>query len=108
MSGYERPRALDVALELLAGDGAEALGGGTDLAGRLHTGHAAPTILVDLQAVGLAGVEPHEGGLRIGATTTLAQLARAQQLAPYAAVRDAARSAASSLLRTVATVGGNL
>ena len=46
--------------------------------------------------------------MRIGATTTLAELARAELLAPYAAVATAAGLAASPLLRNQGTVGGNL
>ena len=46
--------------------------------------------------------------MHIGATTTLAELAAHELLAPYAVVRAAAAAAASPLLRNVGTVGGNL
>ena len=47
-------------------------------------------------------------GVRIGATTTLSELAGSGLLAPYAAVATAAGLAASPLLRNQGTVGGNL
>ena len=64
-------------------------------------------MLVDLRDAGL-GRRGRGGGLRIGASVTLAELARAPRVEPYAAVRQAASLAASPLLRTVGTVGGNL
>jgi xanthine dehydrogenase YagS FAD-binding subunit len=106
--GYARPASLDDALELLAGDGAAALGGGTDLAGQVDRGIRAPTLLVDLRDAALGSVAAVDGGLRIGATVTLAELASSPLLEPYAAVRTAAALAASPLLRNVGTVGGNL
>ena len=51
---------------------------------------------------------PTAPGVRIGATATLAEVARSSLVAPYAAVATAARLAASPLLRNQGTVGGNL
>jgi xanthine dehydrogenase YagS FAD-binding subunit len=108
MTAYVRPLDLDEALALLAQDGAAPLAGGTDLAGQVDRGIRNPARLVDLQAIGLAGVSARDGGIEIGATTTLDDLAASELVAPYAAVAAAAGSAASPLLRNVATVGGNL
>jgi xanthine dehydrogenase YagS FAD-binding subunit len=109
MSAYARPATLQEALALLARPGAVPLAGGTDLAGQVDRGIRTPELLVDLQELGLAGIRAlPDGGLEIGATTTLAALARAEELAPYAAVREAAAVAASPLLRAVGSVGGNL
>jgi xanthine dehydrogenase YagS FAD-binding subunit len=108
VSAYVRPASLDEALELLADDGAAPHGGGTDLAGQVDRGIRVPTLLVDLRDAGLGGLEAAGGGLRIGASVTLAELARAPELEPYATVRQAASLAASPLLRTVGTIGGNL
>jgi xanthine dehydrogenase YagS FAD-binding subunit len=105
---YARPSALAEVLELLARPGARALGGGTDLAGQVDSGLAAPELLVDLRAAGLHGAEPADGGLAIGAATTLAELLETDLLHPYAVLGTAAGSAASPLLRNQATVGGNL
>lgn len=108
MTTYVRPSSLDEALELLGRDGAAPMGGGTDLAGQIDRGIRAPATLVDLGATGLGTIEQDGGVLRIGAGVTLAALATAPELEPYAAVRSAASLAASPLLRNVGTVGGNL
>ena len=108
MTTYARPETLDEALELLADDGAAPMGGGTDLAGQVDRGIRAPAAVVDVSGAGLAAIEGDGDGLRIGAAVTLARLATAPELAPYAAVRTAASLAASPLLRNVGTVGGNL
>ena len=108
MSTYARPASVDDALALLAEDGAAPFGGGTDLAGQADRGIRTPTVLVDLRDAGLGGIEERDGGLRIGATVTLAALAASPLAAPYAAVARAASLAASPLLRNAGTVGGNL
>ncbi len=108
MSRYARPVSLDEALELMSGDGATPLAGGSDLAGQLDRGIRLPSLLVDLRDTGLAAIEERDGGLRIGATVTLAGLAASPLVAAYAAVAKAASLAASPLLRNVGTVAGNL
>ena len=108
MSAYARPATLDDALALLEQDGAVPLGGGTDLAGQVDRGIRSPELLVDLRDAGLGGIEEHDGGLRIGASVTLAELASSALVEPYAAVHTAASLAASPLLRNLGTVGGNL
>jgi xanthine dehydrogenase YagS FAD-binding subunit len=105
---YARPASVDEALELLTRDGAAVLAGGTDLAGQIDRSIREPTLLVDLQDAGLGGIVADGAGIRIGATTTLAELALAQLVAPYAVVTTAAVLAASALLRNQGTVGGNL
>jgi xanthine dehydrogenase YagS FAD-binding subunit len=108
VSDYARPTDLEEALALLAEDGAVPLAGGTDLAGQLDRGIRTPQRLVDLQAAGLAGISKRNGGIEIGATTTLADLAASELVSPYTAVAEAAAAAASPLLRNVGTLGGNL
>jgi len=108
VTAYARPGSVDEALDLLLQDGAAVLAGGTDLAGQIDRGISAPSLLVDLQDAGLAGITSDGDGLRIGATTTLADLAADVLVAPYAAVATAASLAASLLLRNQGTVGGNL
>jgi CO/xanthine dehydrogenase FAD-binding subunit len=103
-----RPGTLEEALALLAGEGAAAHAGGTDLAGQLDRGIRSPALLVDLQAAGLSGVASRGDGIEIGAMTTLADLAETAAVQAYAAVATAAGAAASQLLRNVGTVGGNL
>lgn len=108
MSRYVRPVSVDEALELLKVDGAAVLAGGTDLAGQIDRGIRSPSLIVDLQAAGLGGVDADTDGLRIGATTTLTELANSRLVARYTAVATAAGLAASALLRNQGTVGGNL
>jgi CO/xanthine dehydrogenase FAD-binding subunit len=108
VTGYARPASLDEALKLLAGEGAVPMGGGTDLAGQADRRIRDPGLLVDLRDADLAGIAADGAGLRIGAATTLAELAAAPLVTPYAAVAAAASLAASPLLRNVGTVGGNL
>ena len=108
MSAYVRPGSADEALELLSREGAAVLAGGTDLAGQIDRGIRSPALLIDLQDAGLGGIEADGNGVRIGATATLAEVARADLLSPHAAVATAAGLAASPLLRNQGTVGGNL
>ncbi len=108
MSDYARPATVDEALELLSRDGAAVLAGGTDLAGQIDRGIRQPTILVDLQDAGLGGIVVGGGGIRIGATATLTDVAGDALVAPYTVVAGAAGLAASPLLRNQGTVGGNL
>jgi CO/xanthine dehydrogenase FAD-binding subunit len=100
--GYERPDALDAALELLSIPGTVALAGGTTLNA---TQTPEPVVVVDLQAVGLDRVTQIEDSrLSIGATTTLQRLV--EEPAVPATVRETARRELPSTLRSVATVGG--
>jgi xanthine dehydrogenase YagS FAD-binding subunit len=108
VSTYARPASVDEALALLSRDGAAVLAGGTDLAGQIDRGIREPSLLVDLQDVGLDGISADGEGVRLGATTTLAEVARSELVAPYVAVATAAGLAASPLLRNQGTVGGNL
>jgi xanthine dehydrogenase YagS FAD-binding subunit len=108
VTAYARPTSLDEALALLEQPGAAVLAGGTDLAGQVDRGIRAPSLYVDLQAAGLAGIAAAGAGIEIGAMTTLAGLAESELLEPYEAVVVAARSAASQPLRNQGTVGGNL
>lgn len=108
MTGYARPGSLDEALTLLAQDRAVAMGGATDLAGQMDRNRRSPSLLVDLREAGLAGVRAEAGGVIIGATVTLTDLAASPLIAPYSAVAAAADAAASPLIRNVGTVGGNL
>ena len=55
-------------------------------------GHSQPDGGGDLRDGGLGGIEERDGGLRIGATVTLAALAASPLVQPYAAVRARPRS----------------
>ncbi len=105
VAGYHRPTSLDQALALLDAPGPPRvlLAGGTVV-------NAAPGIdpieVVDLQAVGLSGIVENGDGLRIGATTTLQELAD-EPLLPRT-LADLARRELPSTLRSLATVGGTI
>jgi len=102
VAGYHRPGSLTAALELLRSPERAPLAGGTVLnADRAPSGIEA----VDLQALGLDGIEAADSGrVTLGATATL-EAARRCELLP-ARLRELARAEMPSALRTLATVGG--
>lgn len=109
--GYVRPSTLAEAVKALSAPGARAHSGGTDLLGCLRDGVFSATSVVSLAGLSeLRGVTAtRDGGLRVGAMTTLADLARHPEvLARYPVLAQAALSAASPQLRNQGTLGGNL
>ena len=84
------------------------LAGGTDLAGQIDRGITTPSLLVDLQDAGLGGIERDGDGLRIGATTTLADLASTRSSPRSRRSRQRQASPPRRCLRNQGTVGGNL
>ena len=80
------------------------LAGGTDLVPLLRDGLAQADALADVRALLPRGVE--EGGARVGAGTTLAELEGSAEIPQ--ALREACRLAASPQLRNMGTIGGNL
>ncbi|MFC1408256.1 xanthine dehydrogenase family protein subunit M [Streptacidiphilus sp. N1-12] len=109
---FARPTTVDEATALLARTaGSRPLAGGQSLLVDLSTGEAAASLLVDLAGLpGLRGVRRREdGGLSIGATTTLAELAvHPEVLAAAPALAQAARANGDPQVRNRGTVGGNL
>jgi len=106
-----RPGTLAEAVSALAREGAQALGGGTDLLPNLRRGLGEPSTLVDLSAVGeLAGVALlSDGSLRIGAGTSLEAIAEHAAIrAGWPVVASAAALVAGPTHRVAATLGGNL
>ena len=91
--------------------GAVIKAGGIDLLDRMKLGIDAPARLVNLGGVrALRFIRADAAALRIGPTSTLAQLASDPLLraARYLSVAEAAEAAANTQIRNVATVGGNL
>ena len=80
------------------------LAGGTDLVPLLRDGLTQADALADVRALLPRGVE--EGGARVGAGTTLAELEGSAEIPQ--ALREACRLAASPQLRNMGTIGGNL
>jgi len=108
---YLAPRTLEEAARVLAGGGATALAGGTDLLPRWSKGLIAsgPTV-VDLKRIGtLRGIERADGEIRIGACTPLSDIAADAMLAALARpLAVAADRVACPQVRNRATIGGNL
>lgn len=91
---------------------AKVLAGGTDLLGGMKDAiHAQqPELLIGLKTVKGQGDIKEEGdGIRIGALTTLAEIAKSPLIkAKYPLLEQAAVSVASPQIRNVATLAGNL
>jgi xanthine dehydrogenase YagS FAD-binding subunit len=108
---YLRPKTLREAIDSLGGDGAEAHAGGTDLLGCLHDSAMTAKTVVSLSALDeLRGIrERPEGGLAIGALTTITEVAQSDLIAEhYPGLAQAAGDVASPQLRNQGTIGGNL
>ncbi len=108
---YVRPENLGQAIRELATPGARVHAGGTDLLGCLRDRVFSATRLVSIAGLAeLRGVtESPDGGLRIGALTTLSELAtHPLVLRRYQVLAEAALAAASPQLRNQGTIGGNL
>jgi len=93
-----------------AAAGATVKAGAIDLLDLMKEGLLAPKRVVSLRRVpGLNAIAEERGGLRIGASATLAEVAAHPVVrARYRALADAAGGAASPQIRNVATLGGNL
>ena len=110
--------SLAEAMAALAAHGprAQVLAGGTDLLGLMKDriggpGMPVPEVLVNVKRIpelhGIAGTA--DGGLRIGAAVTLADLERhADVTARFPALAQAAAAVATTQIRAMGTVGGNL
>ena len=108
---YSRPDSLRQVLSVLEDRDAVIHGGGTDLVGCLHDGVFAADEVVSLGGLAdLRGIAPtSDGGLTIGAMTTIAEVATHPIIRErFAALADAASVVASPQLRNQGTLGGNL
>jgi xanthine dehydrogenase YagS FAD-binding subunit len=106
-----RPETIREALAVLEGNNALVHGGGTDLIGCLRDRVFSTDTVVSLTAIAdLRGIEStRDGGLRIGAMTTIAEIAENTDVRHrYGAFADAAKVVASPQLRNQGTIGGNL
>lgn len=107
-----RPRSIEEAARLLQSLGPEAtlVAGGTDLIPNMKRGLLAPPDVISLAGVaGLQGIREEDGALRIGATTTLAEIARHPALMTGArALAEAAAAVGGPHHRRMGTIGGNL
>ncbi|HIE51295.1 MAG TPA: xanthine dehydrogenase family protein subunit M [Armatimonadetes bacterium] len=110
---YFAPTSIEEVIRLLQEHGKEAkvLAGGTDLLVFMRDGRVKPRWVIDLTRVeGWAYLtETEEGGVRIGAMTTLREIEISPLLqARYTALVQGAREVGSVQIRNRATLGGNL
>jgi len=108
---YQRPASIKEAAAAVSQPEARILAGGTDLLGCLRDGVFQANRLVSINGIKeLTGIRPRAGGgLRIGALTTLTEIAGNQQILDrYPVLAQAAASVGSPQLRNQGTLGGNL
>jgi xanthine dehydrogenase YagS FAD-binding subunit len=109
---WAEPQTIEQAVALLAkGEGkAYPMAGGTDIFTEIQEGVVEPGLVVDLKAIlGLSSIQKDGEGVRIGALTTIADLAADVMIRQdHPGLSAAASSLATPQLRNVGTVGGNL
>ncbi len=108
---YTTATSLPDALAQLASPHVLPVGGGTDLVPCVEEGILAPTAVVDVRRIpGFRDVvREADGGFRIGAAVTIAELAAHADLgAQLPVLTDACASVGTPALRNSGTIGGNL
>lgn len=109
---YASPTTLKEALGMLSSQWGEAdvLAGGTDLLSLMKEYIHTPKRVVNIKGIKeLGGISKAGGGLRIGATVTLDELADSAAVrAEYPALVQAALGVTSPQIRNMGTVGGDL
>jgi len=109
---YLSPRTIKEAGALLTKhkDKARLLAGGTDLMVALREGAIAPEYIINIKAIAdLSYIRSDAKGLKIGATTTIHDIEHSpivQERFPI--LTSATHQLGSPLIRTMATIGGNL
>lgn len=106
---YFKPTSVEEAVKLLAqyGEKGSPIAGGTDV---LAMKDPRIEALIDVTGLGLSYVKSDSQGLRIGATTTLADIETSPLLSkgPYNIVAQVAHEIGTPLIRNLGTIGGNL
>lgn len=109
---YTAPETLDEAVTLLARSNGSAriLAGGTDLLVQLRADTIEPDVVVDLKRLpDVLGIEAQEGGYRVGAAVSCAELSEHEALVrDWPGVVEAAALIGSTQIQGRATLGGNL
>lgn len=121
---YLRPRTVEQALGYLAkyassANGAtpqnearvQVIAGGTDMLPSMKQRLFTPEAVVDIRGIAqLRGIKSlPEGGVDIGALTTLSEVEHNETLhSRYAVLHEAAKTVASPILRNMGTIGGNI
>jgi carbon-monoxide dehydrogenase medium subunit len=108
---YEAPRSVEDAVAALAGQaGAHVLAGGTDLLVKLRSEMIEPEMIVDIKRIaGMRDITPEDGGWRIGAGVSGAEMGEHEGLgADWPGVVEAAGLIGSTQIQGRATIAGNL
>src|SRR5690348_11007524 len=108
---YVAPASVSDACRALEGDGAQCLAGGQSFVAMMNLGLVTPVRLVSLRHIAeLRGIEATaDGGLRVGAMTTHAELAALRSESPGARLLgQTARVVAYPAVRNRGTIGGSV
>jgi xanthine dehydrogenase YagS FAD-binding subunit len=110
---YQRPESIAEAIALMDQDGSSRpLAGGTDLLTLMKGEIEAPSRLIDIKRLSDlddAIVPGNSGGITIGALATLSEIEHHPLIAgSYTALAQSVSVAATTQLRNMATIGGNL
>jgi 4-hydroxybenzoyl-CoA reductase subunit beta len=108
-----RPRTIEEAVRYLGehADNLRVLAGGTDLIPSMGQKLFEPKYVLDLRGITtMRGIKPQaDGGVEIGALTTLRSIERSEFLRRhYPVLTEAATTVASPVLRNMGTIGGNI
>jgi 4-hydroxybenzoyl-CoA reductase subunit beta len=108
-----RPHGIEEAVSHLSkhGGNLRVLSGGTDLIPSMRQKLFEPEYVLDLRGIAtMRGIRPQpDGGVEIGALTTLRTIERSDFLRQhYSVLTEAAATVASPVLRNMATMGGNI
>ncbi|MDI7258715.1 MAG: FAD binding domain-containing protein [Thermodesulfobacteriota bacterium] len=109
---YFKPKTLKEAVKLLTADpkGTVLLSGGTDLLVNMKHGLIQPKRMINLKAIPKSAyIRDEKDGLRIGALTTLHEIASSPMVQEkFPALIQASKEVAAYALQMMGTIGGNL
>jgi len=109
--GLLRPKSIEDAVECLASHSVRIIAGGTDLIPSMRQRLFQPEYVLDLRGIAaMRGISAQpDGGVEIGALTTLRAIERSGFLRQHFVVlAEAAATVASPVLRNMGTIGGNI
>jgi xanthine dehydrogenase YagS FAD-binding subunit len=105
---YARPTSPEDAVQLAAPAHARYIAGGTELLNLMKDGVQEHDLLVDVNALPLAGVEADDGRVRIGALARMSEVAADPAVTRIPVLSQALLAGASPQIRNMASIGGNL
>ena len=106
---YQRATKTEDAISAAVAPNSAFIGGGTTLVELMKEGVQSPALIVDVNALPLAEIQPVDGGVRVGALVRNTEMANHVLIRErYPMLSEALLSGASEQLRNAATLGGNL